>query len=238
MPLYEQIAAWIMEQIKSGEWNTGDMIPSEKELCDQFNVSRPTVRAALSSLTNDGYLVKRKGKGSFVSKPRIIEDSTIFIESFSSEMAAKGMQIQTEVLEHRVVEADETVAKELGLAPGDEVIKLARLRYVKGSFDEGPIVYNISYLPGRFAFLQKCDFENESLTSALKRNHVERKHLEKSINAVLIEGRIARILGVPENSLGILISAVCRSEDPEQVVEYTLSYYPSERNSFILKIGV
>lgn len=238
MSLYVKIADAIMEKIKTEEWGAGHMIPSEKELCQQYHVSRPTVRAALSMLVNQGYLERVKGKGSFVSKPRILEDSTVFLESFSRELAVKGMQVQTEVLEHRVTEVDEEVAGKLGLSPGDEVIKLVRLRYVKDSFQEGPIVYNVSYFPGRYEFLQKSNFEEESLTSVLKRNHVERRYLEKNIEAIRIEGKIARILGVPENSLGILIRAVCRMADQSQVVEYTLSYYPSDRNTFLLKISV
>ncbi len=162
----------------------------------------------------------------------------MFFESFSRGLATKGMEVQTEVLEQRVMEADETVAEKLGLSVGDEVIKLVRLRYVKNSFDAGPIVYNISYFPGRFKFIQKCDFEKESLTNALKHNGVERKHLEKYISAIQIEGKIARILGVPENSLGILISAICQKEDRSQIIEYTLSYYPADRNTFLLKISL
>lgn len=238
MSLYIKIADAIMEKIKTGEWKPGQMIPSEKEFCEQYRVSRPTVRAALSSLVNQGYLVRIKGKGSFVSKPKSVEDTTVFLESFSQEMAAKGMVVQTEVLEHRLMEADEEVAEKLRIQPGDEVIKLVRLRYVKDSFDEGPIVYNVSYFPGKFAFLMKCDFEQESLTSALKRNHVGDRHLEKHIDATLLEGKIARILGVPEKSLGILISAVCRDSSRKHVIEYTLSYYPSDRNEFIIKISV
>ena len=84
----------------------------------------------------------------------------------------------------------------------------------------------------------KCNFEEESLTGALTRNHVERHHLEKNIDAVLLEGKIARILGVEEKSLGILISAVCQEADRKHVMEYTLSYYPSKRNKFVLKINV
>jgi DNA-binding GntR family transcriptional regulator len=72
----------------------------------------------------------------------------------------------------------------------------------------------------------------------MKKNKVERRHLRKEINATIIEGRIARILGVPDHSLGILISAVSYGADEKEVIEYTLSYYPSERNSFILKIAV
>lgn len=238
MSLYHKIADAIMGKIKTGEWEPGYMIPSEKELCEQFHVSRPTVRSALSTLVNQGYLERMKGKGSFVCKPKILENTTVFLESFSHGLIEKGMQVQTEVLEQRVMEADETVAEKLELSPGDEVIKLVRLRYVRDSFHEGPIVYNISYFPGRYEFLQKCNFEEESLTDALKRNHVGRRYLKKYVDATLLEGKIARILGVPEKSLGILISAVCRTDDRKQVIEYTLSYYPADRNTFLLEISV
>ena len=226
MALYHKIAEFIMEKIKTEEWKKGQLIPSEKEFCEQFQVSRPTVRAAIAYLANQGYLVTVKGKGTFVSKPKIVEDTTVFLESFSKEMATKGISVQTEV------------ASKLKVPCGDEVIKIVRLRYVKDSFHEGPIVYNISYFPKKFSFLLKCNFEEESLTGALTRNHVERHHLEKNIDAVLLEGKIARILGVEEKSLGILISAVCQEADRKHVMEYTLSYYPSKRNKFVLKINV
>ncbi|MCI8888360.1 MAG: GntR family transcriptional regulator [Hungatella sp.] len=238
MSLYTKIADSILEKIKSGEWVPGHMMPSEKELCAQFKVSRPTVRAALSTLVNQGYVVRVKGKGSFVSRPKVMEDTTIFIESFSKEMRARGMEIKTEVLEQRVIPSDEDVAEHLGLHPGDEVFKLSRLRYVKDSFDKGPIVYNITYIPTQYIFLQKEDFEQESLTSIFKRNHLQRRHLKKNISAVLITSRLARILGVEDGSLGILIHSVSFLEDREQVVEYTLSYYPSDRNTFILHMSV
>ena len=228
MALYHKIAEFIMEKIKTEEWKKGQLIPSEKEFCEQFQVSRPTVRAAIAYLANQGYLVTVKGKGTFVSKPKIVEDTTVFLESFSKEMATKGISVQTEVLEQRMIAADEEVASKLKVPCGDEVIKIVRLRYVKDSFHEGPIVYNISYFPKKFSFL----------SGALTRNHVERHHLEKNIDAVLLEGKIARILGVEEKSLGILISAVCQEADRKHVMEYTLSYYPSKRNKFVLKINV
>ena len=208
MALYHKIAEFIMEKIKTEEWKKGQLIPSEKEFCEQFQVSRPTVRAAIAYLANQGYLVTVKGKGTFVSKPKIVEDTTVFLESFSKEMATKGISVQTEVLEQRMIAADEEVASKLKVPCGDEVIKIVRLRYVKDSFHEGPIVYNISYFPKKFSFLLKCNFEEESLT------------------------------GVEEKSLGILISAVCQEADRKHVMEYTLSYYPSKRNKFVLKINV
>lgn len=238
MSLYHNIANILMEKIKNKEWNPGYMIPSEKELCDQFQVSRPTVRSALSVLVNQGYLERVKGKGSFVCKPKVLEDATVFQESFSRGLLAKGMEIQTEVLEQRMMEADEEVANALGVQVGEEVVKLVRLRYVKNTFDHGPIVYNITYLPKQLHFITKCNFEEESLTNALNRYGVKRSYLEKDINAIMIEGKIARILGVPENSLGIIISSICKTENRTDIIEYTLSYYPASRNSFLLKISL
>lgn len=78
MALYHKIAEFIMEKIKTEEWKKGQLIPSEKEFCEQFQVSRPTVRAAIAYLANQGYLVTVKGKGTFVSKPKIVEDTTVF----------------------------------------------------------------------------------------------------------------------------------------------------------------
>ena len=73
MALYHKIAEFIMEKIKTEEWKKGQLIPSEKEFCEQFQVSRPTVRAAIAYLANQGYLVTVKGKGTFVSKPKIVD---------------------------------------------------------------------------------------------------------------------------------------------------------------------
>ena len=124
MALYHKIAEFIMEKIKTEEWKKGQLIPSEKEFCEQFQVSRPTVRAAIAYLANQGYLVTVKGKGTFVSKPKIVEDTTVFLESFSKEMATKGISVQTEVLEQRMIAADEEVASKLKVPCGDEVDKL------------------------------------------------------------------------------------------------------------------
>lgn len=70
MALYHKIAEFIMEKIKTEEWKKGQLIPSEKEFCEQFQVSRPTVRAAIAYLANQGYLVTVKGKGTFVSETK------------------------------------------------------------------------------------------------------------------------------------------------------------------------
>lgn len=67
MPLYFQIEEAIKQKIDKGEWITGTMISSEREFAENYEVSRMTVRQAINNLVNDGYLTRRKGKGTFVS---------------------------------------------------------------------------------------------------------------------------------------------------------------------------
>ena len=84
--LYSKIADEIQMKIDTGEFSEGDMLPKETELCEQYNVSRPTVRAALMQLVNLGMLKRIKGKGTFVKKTQIVlENSSLFIESFNEE---------------------------------------------------------------------------------------------------------------------------------------------------------
>jgi len=70
VPLYCQLKHIILEKIESGEYKEDSKIPSEQDLCEQYNISRPTVRQAINELTNNGHLYKLKGKGTFVSKQK------------------------------------------------------------------------------------------------------------------------------------------------------------------------
>lgn len=71
VPLYSQLKNLIIDKIDNGEYPENEKIPSEQELCEVYSISRPTVRQAISELTNSGYLFKEKGKGTFVSKSKL-----------------------------------------------------------------------------------------------------------------------------------------------------------------------
>ena len=77
--LYKKISNEIKSKIDNGELVEGDMLPKETELGKMYNVSRPTIRAALMQLVNLGYLVRIKGKGTFVKKTQILEKTTLLI---------------------------------------------------------------------------------------------------------------------------------------------------------------
>ena len=234
-PLYTKVSEYVMGKIQSGEWPVGYMLPTELELCDQFGLSRPSVRTALLSLVNDGYLYRVKGKGTFVTTPQRLEESTIFIESFAEEMHCQGKNTQTEVLEFRIMQAEERICKLMGLAEGATVIKLTRLRYCQDHIEEGPIVLTTSYFTTKLSFLQNYDFSSISVHHAMAEHGMARKHTEKHINATILDPRSSRLMCVENGSLALVISSITRDTDNE-LIEYCESLYPSARNEFILKI--
>ena len=235
-PVYMEITEYIMQKIHSGEWPIDYMIPTEMQLCEQFGVSRPTVRAAVLKLVQEGHLRRVKGKGTFVTAPRVLEQSTIFIESFFREMQQRGVEISTEVLEFRLMPADSDPAVKKRLETEEkEIIRLTRLRYVKDSFDKGPIVLTTSCFTSDCTFLFQCEFENASLTKTLNENGKRRRYMEKELTAVVLSARESRLLGVEEGTLAMRIISVAWDK-MRQDVETTESLYPLERNQFMLKL--
>ena len=102
MKMKPPIPVWVVFCLFAG-------FDGELDLCKQFGISRPSVRTALLSLVNDGYLVRTKGKGTFVTMPQRLEESTLFIESFAEESRKQGRTIKTEVLEFRIMRAEEKI---------------------------------------------------------------------------------------------------------------------------------
>lgn len=141
IPLYYQLKEILLEEIKNSE--AGVIIPPEMELCSRFGISRPTVRQAITELVSEGYLTRQKGRGTFISTPKIKQDFLLVLESFNDEMQHKGLTPATKVLEFEQAKSDERVSEMLKLKLGSDVVKLRRLRFTNGE----PIVLVLSFLP-------------------------------------------------------------------------------------------
>ena len=104
-PLYSQLKNIIIRKIEKGEYPSGSKIPSEQELCDFMTSTVPTVRQAISELTNSGYLYKEKGKGTFVSNPKTVVNAksyTGFTDSIlDNDMTDERKIISIETLTNR-----------------------------------------------------------------------------------------------------------------------------------------
>jgi GntR family transcriptional regulator len=142
-PLYYQLFQILKNKIDSGELQSGDFIPTENELMDQYGISRATIRQAILQLVNDGYLRREKSKGTFVTTPpskfRFMEG----LRGFSTEMKRHGIAYDSKVLEKKGIAADEKIAQRLGLPQGELVFYIHRLRVVKNL----PFLLDRHYIP-------------------------------------------------------------------------------------------
>src|SRR2546421_4949749 len=118
----------VLELIES--LTTGDAIPAERQLSVDLGVSRLTVRAALDDLVREGYLVRRRGAGTFVNEPKVAKGMTI--SSFSDDMRERGMVPGSLTLDLRIVPAGARLGRILHVSPSEPVVAVKRLRLADG----------------------------------------------------------------------------------------------------------
>jgi GntR family transcriptional regulator len=140
-PLYERVESVLASDIADGSLPPETQLPSEDGLVERFKVSRTTVRKAIQNLVERGLVEVRRGKGTFVTQPKITQELTELTEltGFVEDMYALGRTPSARLLDKRIVAADEAVARHLALAPGTLVVRLQRVRLADGvamSFDE------------------------------------------------------------------------------------------------------
>jgi GntR family transcriptional regulator len=130
-PLYLQLKRLIEQQVTSGMLAPHSRIPSERELSEQYEISRMTARRALLELTREGRIYTAVGKGTFVAEPKISQNLQS-LTSFSEDMRARGLRPSARLLRRELVSADEEVAASLRILPGAPVLLIERLRLADG----------------------------------------------------------------------------------------------------------
>jgi GntR family transcriptional regulator len=128
VPLYQLLIDSLRRAFANGEIQPGDRLPSEVDLCSQYRVSRITVRNAISVLAEEGLVVKKQGKGTFVERPKM-ERKIIGPISFSAACTYNGMRPGSKTIQRLVRDANALEGRELGLVAGDSVLYIQRLRF-------------------------------------------------------------------------------------------------------------
>lgn len=228
IPLYQMIENEIREQIQTDKLKSGEMIPSENELKDHYNVSRMTVRQALNNLVNDGYLYRHKGKGTFVSKSKI-EKNIHGVRSFTEEMAEMGRTTRNEVRLLEVRVPSELIKEKLFLEEGDKVIYAERIRYG----DDIPVLYEELYVPyNMFKELEPCHLQNSFYEYLENDKKLQISHCVQGIEAKLATNKLATILQVNKNTpvLSIVRNTFLTDGRP---FEYVISSYRADQYRFV-----
>ncbi|NTW71799.1 MAG: GntR family transcriptional regulator [Eubacteriaceae bacterium] len=145
IPLYYQIAQLIREEIKSGELKPGDKILTEEKLQEKFDVSRATVRKAISDLVNDGLLEKKPSKGTIVSVPKV-EEKMYGVMSFTNATLKSNKSLKTKIIEFKEITNNPEVCEKLQIDKNEKVNYIKRVRYIDGE----PIAVEDWYAPSKF----------------------------------------------------------------------------------------
>jgi len=208
----------------------GDQLPKERELAERFEVSRMTVRQALSLLTDQGRVYSVRGHGTFVAEPHVAKDATL--ASFTEDMLARGFVPGSRVLDAVEVAAPGAVARALELPPGAPTFRIERLRLA----DDVPMCLETVHLPARlFPHLLETDLTGSlyALLSSRFRTIITRA--EQTFSATRLNRWQADLLGVPTGSPALVMRRI--SVDTRgRLVEHGESIYRNDRYEF--KLGI
>lgn len=213
LPLYARIETQLASNIAEGTWPVDSQLPTEDALIEAFSVSRTTIRKAVQNLTVRGLLEIRRGKGTFVARPKITQDLTE-LSGFVEDMQALGRKPTARLLDQQVVAAGEVVARQLALVIGAPVMRIQRLRLADGvavSFDE-------TYLPLEIG--EKVitnNLETEPIFALLEQKYgIPLLEAEYRLESVLAEPDVSRALGVEARSPIFLIERTSYSSGTDR----------------------
>lgn len=233
IPLYFQLKNIILEEIKTERYGVGETIPTDKELSEIFQVSRSTVRQAVVELVNEGWLVRVKGTGTLVSKPKINQDLIKRVESFDNQILRSGMKPSTILLELKIIKANKKMSQKLGIVEGAAVIYMHRKRLA----NDIPIVVLKTFLPyEKCEFVMHHDLQKERLYSILG-NNVETAvyRVERIIEAVEADTEDGELLAIKTGKpIQQFISVGYNVEG--NPIEYSIARYRGDKSSFEITV--
>ncbi|WP_282597677.1 GntR family transcriptional regulator [Bacillus sp. REN3] len=228
IPIYHQLEEYIKAQIENGELEPDQAIPSERVYADMFQISRMTIRQALTNLVNEGYLYRQKGKGTFVNKQKL-EQRLQGLTSFTEDMRERGLTPSSRLISFEIIPAGRGIADRLNLAENTPVYEIKRVRLANNL----PVALETTYLPANLVKGLTEEIINQSLYQYIE----EKLSLEISEATQQIEASIAREqelrhLEIEKGSpvLLILRTSILKDGSP---FEFVKSAYRADRYKFV-----
>lgn len=229
LPLYQQLQRALRDAIERRALSPEDALPSERDLADELQISRITVRKALDGLVGEGVLVRRQGSGTFVSAR--VEKNFSKLTSFSEDMRARGRTPRSEWLKRTEGTVTPEEALSLGLSPGTPVYRFHRIRIA----DETPM--SIEYATVLASCLPSIKAVETSLYEALERTGNRPVRALQRLRAVLLNAEQAKLLGAREKDAGLLVERLGFLKDG-RAVEFSQSYYRGDIYDFVAELSL
>ena len=233
IPYYIQLMDILKIKVQQAEWVPGDQIPGEQDLCERYQVSRTVVRQALRELEYEGVITRQKGKGTFITLPKISEGLVQKLTGFYQDMVERGLRPGSQVLHQNVSPSTEKVARFLNIEPGEEVIDIQRLRFI----NDEPIQLVTTYIPYNICpSLASADLTNQSLYAYLEKEcGIVLTKGHRFIEAVLANDHEAAQLGIERGAPLLMLDSVSYSEDGRPI-EYYHALHRGDRSRFEVEL--
>ncbi|WP_066500607.1 GntR family transcriptional regulator [Abyssisolibacter fermentans] len=229
-PLYVQLKEKIKEDIKSGKYKIGDLIPTELEFQKKYNISRITARQAINGLAKEGYVKRVKGKGTLVQSP-IIEEPLTRIKSFTNEMKDRGIKASTKWAEITITKAFDDIPEKLKVEKGEEIYRVRRIRCADGE----PIVLFDTY----FKMDLKLELNNDLYYGSLYEflddvKGIKIKKVKQHIGASIADEHLSEYLDIEKGNPVLTIKRQSFDKN-ESIIEYTKGFYIANRYEYYIE---
>lgn len=225
LPMYAQLKETIISSIVRGELKPGNQLPSQRSLCERYDMSHMTVRRALAELTSEGVIYAIPGKGIYVSAHKEYAESEPLI-GFTEDMARRGMVASSRILDAQVIGTSTVLAKVLGVPVGTSLVFLRRLRLANGE----PIALQTSYLPHALCpGLLQHDLAQGSLFAILRQVYGLRlTHGATTVEAALADEEDVELFGVTLPA-ALLVTEQITYLDNGVAIEFVRTTYRGDR---------
>jgi len=209
----------------------GTAIPSERQLSADLGVSRLTVRAALDDLAREGYLVRRRGSGTYVQQPKIAQELTM--TSFSEDMRRRGMVPGSRTLSLEMELAGARLGRLLHVSPSEKILVIKRLRLADGE----TMAIETLHLPETLVpGLEPRDLDGSFYDLLRERYGVAIASGTQAIEPTVTNEEESAALGVPLHSPAFLFERTSR-DDAGHTVEFVQSVYRGDRYRIVTELS-
>ncbi|HZQ07244.1 MAG TPA: GntR family transcriptional regulator [Anaerolineae bacterium] len=227
IPFYQQLKVGLTDAIREQRLPGGVRLPSEREFCEYFGISRLTVRRALNDLTSTGWLVSQPGKGTFVRQPKVVQ-GTQQLMGLSSDMKRRGHTVTSKILKLALMPAPRKTAERMNISPEEKVVLLERLRRLDGE----PLAIERCYLKHQLCpGITRYDL-TKSLYTILRQTYgLKIIRADQTYEAVAASLREAQLLGIARRA-PMLRSERTTYLENDEVIEHGFACYRGDRYKF------
>jgi DNA-binding GntR family transcriptional regulator len=230
--LYAQISRLIADEVSGGVLQRGDRLPSERDLCQRFGVSRVTLRRALADLVRQGVVESSRGRGWFVTTG-VLGEPPNALQSFTETAAARGLRATARVLEATGRPATLEDAEQLAIVPGAPLFHLRRVRLLGGL----PIAFDHSRVPLELApELEQADFAVASLYAVLQAAGLSPSRADYQVQAAAADASAAALLDARAGD-PVLVTEQVTYDIDGRPIELTTMTYRGDRYRFRASLG-